>query len=80
MEMNLDGITVKLEIRGYTKHDREEEPCWCRADFSFISEPWLRYKRQDDSGEGGYFHSDFGVKKGRMRNGHTNLAYAWNDQ
>ena len=48
MEMNLDGITVKLEIRGYTKHDREEEPRWCRADFSFISEPWLRYKRQDD--------------------------------
>ena len=30
MEMNLDGITVKLEIRGYTKYDREseEEPRW----------------------------------------------------
>lgn len=25
MEMNLDGITVKLEIRGYTKYDRESE-------------------------------------------------------
>ena len=50
MEMNLDGITVKLEIRGYTKYDREseEEPRWCRLDFSFISQPWLRYKRQDD--------------------------------
>lgn len=50
MEMNLDGITVKLEIRGYTKYDREseKEPRWCRLDFSFISQPWLRYKRQDD--------------------------------
>ena len=50
MEMNLDGITVKLEIRGYTKYDREseEEPRWCRLDFSFISQPWLRYKRQDE--------------------------------
>lgn len=45
MEMNLDGITVKLEIRGYTKYDREseEEPRWCRLDFSFISQPRLRY-------------------------------------
>lgn len=46
MEMNLDGITVKLEIRGYTKYDRESEEE--RLDFSFISQPWLRYKRQDD--------------------------------
>ncbi len=43
MEMNLDGITVKLEIRGYTKYDRESEEE--RLDFSFISQPWLRYKR-----------------------------------
>ena len=50
MGMNLDGITVKLEIRGYTKYNRESEgePRWCRLDFSFISQPWLRYKRQDD--------------------------------
>ena len=46
MEMNLDGITVKLEIRGYTKYDRESEEE--RLHFSFISQPWLRYKRQDD--------------------------------
>lgn len=46
MEMNLGGITVKLEIRGYTKYDRESEEK--RLDFSFISQPWLRYKRQDD--------------------------------
>lgn len=38
MEMNLDGITVKLEIRGYTKYDREseEEPRWCRVQAGFF--------------------------------------------
>lgn len=42
MEMNLDGITVQLEIRGYTKYDREseEEPRWCRLDF-FLYLPTL---------------------------------------
>ena len=41
MEMNLEGITVKLEIRGYTKYDREseEEPRWCRLDFPLSPNP-----------------------------------------
>lgn len=37
MEMNLDGITVKLEIRGYTKYDRESEEE--RLDFPLSPNP-----------------------------------------
>lgn len=37
MEMNLDGITVKLEIRGYTKYDCESEEE--RLDFPLSPNP-----------------------------------------
>ncbi len=36
------------EICGYTKYVTAKKRGVNRAGFSFISQPWLRYKRQDD--------------------------------
>lgn len=48
LKLNLDGIILSLRIRRYKKTDRNNwDTVWCRTDFSFISEPWLNYAKED---------------------------------
>jgi len=49
LKLNLDGIIVSLRIRQYVKvDDNDWDSTWCKTDFSFISEPWLNYIKDDD--------------------------------
>ncbi|MDO5401347.1 MAG: hypothetical protein Q4F17_10285 [Eubacteriales bacterium] len=49
LKMDLDGIIVSLQVRGYKKvADDDWDSTWCKTDFSFISEPWLNYQKRND--------------------------------
>lgn len=49
LEMNIDGIQVKLEIRGYVLSDRKDwDREWCQLDYSFSSGEWLNYSKKND--------------------------------
>ena len=46
--LDLDGIVLNLQIKGYVKTAREDwDSVWCSVDFSFVSEPWLNYSKLD---------------------------------
>lgn len=48
LKLNLDGIVVNLRIRQYKKPDNNNWDCtWCKVDFSFCSNPWLDYKKEN---------------------------------
>ncbi len=51
LKMDLDGIAVELQIQQYTKRNaRTGDECdyWCKVSFSFFSEPWLNYKKENE--------------------------------
>lgn len=49
LKLNLDGIVMSLRIRQYKKVEADDwDSTWCNTDFSFISEPWLKYIKEDD--------------------------------
>ena len=49
LKLNLDGIVMSLRIRQYKKVEADDwDSTWCKTDFSFISEPWLKYTKEDD--------------------------------
>lgn len=48
LKLNLEGIVVNLRIRQYTKPDKNNwDYTWCKVDFSFCSNPWLDYKKEN---------------------------------
>ena len=51
LKMNLDGIIVELCIQRYVKKENrtaDEYGHWCKVGFSFSSEPWLNYNKEND--------------------------------
>lgn len=51
LKMNLDGIIVELCIQRYVKKENrnsDEYDYWCDVGFSFSSEPWLNYNKEND--------------------------------
>ena len=47
--LDLSGIELKLDIRGYDKnYDKISDNAWCECDFSFKASPWLDYKIKND--------------------------------
>lgn len=49
MVIDARGITVKLKINGYQPSRKEGwESQWCRCDYSFCSDDWLHYSREND--------------------------------
>lgn len=47
--LNLFGIELKLDIRGYDKdYDKVADNAWCECDFSFKASPWLDYEINND--------------------------------
>ena len=48
LKLNLDGIVLSMRIRQYKKVEADDWDSWCKTDFSFISEPWLKYTKEDD--------------------------------
>ena len=49
LKLNLDGIVLSLRIRQYKKVEADDwDSTWCKTDFSFISESWLKYIKEDD--------------------------------
>lgn len=51
LRMDLDGITVELQIQQYSKQNArtgDEYDYWCKVSFSFFSEPWLNYKKENE--------------------------------
>ena len=49
IKLNLDGIVLRMRIRQYKKVEADDwDSTWCKTDFSFISEPWLKYTKEDD--------------------------------
>ena len=49
LKLNLDGIALSLRIRQYKKVKVDDwDSTWCKTDFSFIAEPWLKYIKEDD--------------------------------
>ncbi len=50
LRMDLDGITVGFQIQQYTKQNArigDEYDYWCKVSFSFFSEPWLNYNKEN---------------------------------
>ncbi|MCI9086137.1 MAG: hypothetical protein HFE51_06935 [Clostridia bacterium] len=51
LKMDLDGIIVELNIQQYVKKEnRTSDECdyWCKVDFSFSSQLWLNYNKEND--------------------------------
>ena len=49
LKLNLDGIVLSLRIRQYKKVEADAwDSTWCKTDFSFVSEPWLNYSKEND--------------------------------
>lgn len=49
LRLDLDGIVLKLQIRNYVKVAADDwNSTWCKTDFSFVSEPWLNYHKEED--------------------------------
>lgn len=47
--LDLSGIELKLDIRGYDKnYDKTSDNSWCECDFSFRARPWLDYEIKND--------------------------------
>lgn len=46
-KLDANGIDVTLNIKGY-KHGVNDYSDWCKCDFSFISEGWLNYHKEND--------------------------------
>lgn len=48
LKIDLNGIILKLKIKGYRPSVRDGWDCqWCNVDFSFSSDNWLNYYRED---------------------------------
>lgn len=49
LKLDIDGIIARLQIRNYVRvPDDDWDSTWCKTDFSFISEPWLNYCKEND--------------------------------
>ena len=48
-KLNLSGIELNLRINEYDPSEKDKwDYQWCNVDYSFISEPWLNYHREND--------------------------------
>ena len=48
LKLDLDGIEVSMQIKNYIESTREDwDSEWCKTDFSFVSEDWLNYHREN---------------------------------
>jgi len=49
LKIDLDGITVQMRINGYKPSTHEDwDSQWCKVDFSFSSDDWLNYHKEQD--------------------------------
>lgn len=49
LRIDLDGIVVSLEVRGYQPPSHDDwDVQWCKVDFSFCSGEWLNYHKEND--------------------------------
>ncbi len=48
LNLDMDGITFRLQIRNYTPTIEETDSNWCRVDLSLRSGNWLNYLLKDD--------------------------------
>lgn len=50
LKIDLNGIMLRLKIKGYTKSTPEKwDYQWCDVDFSFSSGNWLDYRRENNA-------------------------------
>ena len=48
-ECNISGIHVKLQINDYKPTNKDNwDSEWCKCNFSFVSEDWLNYHKEND--------------------------------
>lgn len=48
-KLNLNGIVMNMRIKGYEPSEKDKwDYQWCDVDFSFVSESWLNYQRDND--------------------------------
>ena len=48
LRIDLDGILLQLNIKDYEPSQQENWDQWCHVDFSFSSEGWLDYHKEND--------------------------------
>lgn len=49
LKLDLDGIKVAMRIRNYIKPPKDDwDSTWCKTDFSFSSDEWLNYHKEND--------------------------------
>lgn len=49
LRLDLDGIIVQLKIERYERSNRDRwDEQWCKVSFSFCSDDWLHYAKDDD--------------------------------
>lgn len=49
LKIDLDGIVVQMRINGYKPSTQENwDSQWCKVDFSFSSDDWLNYHKEQD--------------------------------
>lgn len=49
LKLDLDGIVAQIRIKGYTPSSHDEwDSQWCKVDFSFSSDDWLNYHKEND--------------------------------
>lgn len=49
LNLDLSGIRFSMQIRNYRKVSADDwDSTWCETDFSFISDEWLNYKKEND--------------------------------
>ena len=48
-EVNASGINIKLQVSGYRPTNKDNwDSEWCKCDFSFSSDDWLNYHKEND--------------------------------
>ena len=47
-KLDLNGIVMNMRIKGYEPSQKDNwDNQWCDTDFSFVSDPWLNYRRDN---------------------------------
>ena len=47
-KLNADGIKIALQINGYEKVKDVDNPIFCDCSYSFVSDSWLNYSKEND--------------------------------
>ena len=49
LKLDLSGIRLSMQIRNYRKVSADDwHSTWCKTDFSFVSDEWLNYSKDND--------------------------------